>query len=121
MPDPIVIPLTRGSLQVDVNKITGGMSASEILFEVNRGARFVIFQYAVSVIIMSFRRNAPVQFVRAGESAAMKSLPFTGLSLLLGWWGIPWGFIYTPQVVYRNLKGGADITPVVIARLNPNS
>jgi hypothetical protein len=93
------------------------MSPQEVLFEVNRGARFVIYQYAVSVIIMSFRRNSPVQFVKAGENPALKSLPWTLLSLFLGWWGIPWGFIYTPQVLYKNLNGGVDVTSYVVAQL----
>jgi hypothetical protein len=93
---------------------TAGMSASEIAFEVNRGARFVVYQYCVSALIMTFKRNSSVQFVRAGESATVKGLPFTLLSLLLGWWGIPWGFIYTPQVIYKNLKGGVDVTSYVL-------
>ncbi len=95
----------------------GGMSPNEIVFEVNRGGRFVVFQYCFSIVIMSFRRNAEVKFVKAGESAAAKSLPYTLLSLVFGWWGIPWGFIFTPQVIYRNLKGGTDVTGYVLAQV----
>jgi hypothetical protein len=118
VPDPIRDRVARGAPKLNLAKITGGMQPSEIRFEVDRGARFVVYQYAVSVLIMSFRRNSDVQFVRANQSRAVKSLPWTGLSLFLGWWGIPWGFIYTPQVLYRNLKGGTDVTPAVIATLN---
>jgi len=32
------------------------------------------------------------------------------VSLLLGWWGLPWGLIWTPTVVYRNLRGGHATT-----------
>ena len=32
------------------------------------------------------------------------------MSALLGWWGFPWGFIYTPAVLVTNLKGGRDVT-----------
>ena len=93
---------------------TAGMSPNEIVFEVNRGGRFVVFQYCVSVVIITFKRSSAVKFVKAGESAAVKGLPYTLLSLIVGWWGIPWGFIYTPQVIYRNLKGGADVTANVL-------
>jgi len=102
-------------MALDLTRATAGMTPHEIVFEVNRGGRFVVYQYAVSVIIMSFKRNSPVVFVKAGENPAMKSLPWTALSAVFGWWGIPWGFIYTPQVLYRNLHGGRDITGPVVA------
>ncbi len=66
---------------------------------------------------MTFRRNSEVLFVKADESPASKGLPYTLMSVVLGWWGIPWGFIYTPQVIYRNLKGGTDVTANVLANL----
>ena len=28
------------------------------------------------------------------------------ITLLLGWWGIPWGPIRTVQALYINLRGG---------------
>ena len=39
-------------------KINGiqGMAADQLNFELQRGGRFVVFQYAISVIVMSFRR-----------------------------------------------------------------
>jgi len=102
-------------LALDLIKPTAGMTPQEIEFEISRGARFVVYQWAVSVLIMSFKRNSPVVYVKAGENAAMKSLPWTLLSFFVGWWGIPWGFIYTPQVIYKNLNGGADVTSYVLA------
>jgi hypothetical protein len=101
-------------MALDLITPTAGMTAHEVEFEIERGARFVVYQWAVSVLIMSFKRNSGVVYVKAGENAAMKSLPWTLLSLFLGWWGIPWGFIYTPQVIYKNLNGGADVTPYVL-------
>ncbi|SRR6266702_471935 len=95
---------------------TSGMSPQEITFEIQRGGRFVVYQYCVSLLIVTFKRNSPVKFIRAGESATAKGLPFTLLTAVFGWWGIPWGFIYTPQVLYKNLKGGTDITAAVLKR-----
>ncbi|HEY4380393.1 MAG TPA: hypothetical protein VGN01_08620 [Acidobacteriaceae bacterium] len=93
-----------------------GMSPEELSFELQRGGRFVVYQYCVSLLVVTFKRNSPVKFIRAGENAAVKGLPFTMLTLVLGWWGIPWGFIYTPQVIYKNLKGGTDITAALLNR-----
>jgi hypothetical protein len=94
-----------------------GMTPDEVVFEINRGARFIVYQYCFSIVIVSFKRSTSVQFVKVGESAVVKGLPWTALSAVFGWWGIPWGFIYTPQVLYKNLKGGVDVTPLVLAQL----
>ncbi len=96
-------------------KIQGieGLSQSEIDFELQRGAKFVLFQYCVSVVVLTFKRPSDIYFVRSNESATVKSLPFTLLSLVAGWWGIPWGPIYTIQSVYNNLNGGKDVTQQV--------
>jgi hypothetical protein len=32
------------------------------------------------------------------------------VSLLLGWWGVPWGLIYTPLTLWSNLSGGREVT-----------
>ena len=93
-----------------------GMSNDELTFEIQRGGRFVVYQYCISLLVITFKRNSSVKFIRAGENATVKGLPFTFLTLVLGWWGIPWGFIYTPQVIYKNLNGGIDVTE---ALLNP--
>jgi hypothetical protein len=92
------------------------MSPQELEFEIQRGGRFVVYQYCVSLLVVTFRRNSPVKFLRAGENATVKGLPFTLLTLVLGWWGIPWGLIYTPQIIYKNLNGGTDITAAVLNR-----
>jgi hypothetical protein len=89
------------------------LSQSEIEFELQRGAKFVLFQYCVSVVVLTFKRHSDIYFIRSGENAVVKGLPFTLLSLVAGWWGIPWGPIYTIQSLYKNLGGGRDVTQEV--------
>jgi hypothetical protein len=100
-------------------KIQGieGMKHGELEFELQRGAKFIIFQYCVSVIVLTFRRPSDIYFVRQGENALVKGLPFTLLSLVAGWWGIPWGPIYTIQSIYNNSCGGKDVTQAVVDSL----
>ena len=95
-----------------------GMTAGEIEHELQRGGRFVIFHYTISILVMTFRRPSDVYFVRAGESAVAKSLGFTLITLVAGWWGIPWGPIYTIGSFITNFKGGKDITQQVLASMN---
>ena len=89
-----------------------GMRAGEVDFEIGRGARFVPFQYCISIIVLTFRRASDIYFLRQGQSAVTKGLPFTLRSLVAGWWGIPWGPVYTIQSVYHNSRGGKDVTGV---------
>ena len=100
-------------------KIRGieGMRHGELDFEIQRGAKFVLFQYCISIIVLTFRRPSDIYFLRQGESAVVKGLPFTLLSLVAGWWGIPWGPIYTIQSVYNNSRGGKDGTQAVVNSL----
>src|SRR5712692_2712153 len=92
-----------------------GMTAGEINFELQRGAKFVLFQYCVSVLLVTYKRASNVYFLKPGESAFVKGLPFTVVSLVAGWWGFPWGPIYTFQSLVTNLSGGKDITKEVVA------
>jgi hypothetical protein len=101
-------------------KINGleGLTGEQIQAEIERGARFVIFQYCISVIVMTFKRPSEIYFVRAGESAFGKGVGFSLLSFVAGWWGIPWGPIYTIQSLWVNCTGGRDITHEVLASAN---
>ena len=94
-----------------------GMPANELQAELQRGARLVYFTYVFSVLVMSFRRGSAVYVVPPGESAVGTGLKYTGLSLLVGWWGIPWGIIWTIMAVVKNFQGGTDVTDQVLARM----
>ena len=90
-----------------------GMSPEHLAFELQRGGRFVQYQYCVSALVITFKRGTDIYFVPADHSAVFKGLGWTLLSLVAGWWGIPWGPIYTVQSLWYNLRGGHDMTPQV--------
>lgn len=94
------------------------MSPAELSFELQRGGKFVTYYYCISVIIITFRRGSHIYFIKAGESAVSKGLPWTLLTLLLGWWGIPWGPIWTIQSLTVNFGGGKDVTAAVVKSLS---
>jgi hypothetical protein len=93
------------------------MSDQQLAAEIRGGARIVTFQYCISVVVVTLKRSSDPYLVRRGESAFLKSLPWTAVSLVFGWWGIPWGFIYTPWSLIVNLSGGKDVTSVFAAQL----
>jgi len=47
-----------------------------------------------------------------------KGMGFTLLTLVAGWWGFPWGPIYSVQSIYSNLSGGKDVTKEIAATLS---
>src|SRR5437016_12950769 len=76
-----------------------------------------LFPYTTLFRSLTFRRPSDIYFLRQGENPVVKGLPFTLLSLVAGWWGIPWGPIYTIQSVYNNSRGGKDVTQSVVNSL----
>jgi hypothetical protein len=97
-------------------KIKGieGMTVADVHSDVARGGKFVIFQYCISILIMTFRRSSNIYFIRAGESAIGAGIKYTLLSLVLGWWGIPWGPIFTITALFTNFRGGKDVTKEIM-------
>ncbi len=97
----------------------GTKTPAELIMELQNGARLVVFHYCVSLLVVTFKRSSDVYLVKPGESALRKGMGYTLLSLLLGWWGIPWGLIYTLESIVINLQGGRDVTQEVVAALLP--
>ncbi len=95
-----------------------GLTTDQINRELESGGKFVVYQYTISILVMTFRRSSDVYFIRSGESATVKGLGFTFLSLILGWWGVPWGPIYTIGSIFNNLSGGKDVTSEIIQSVN---
>jgi hypothetical protein len=100
-------------------KIQGidGMSSDQLRFELQRSAKIVCYHYCVSIVVMTFRRSSDAYFIPAGENAVSRGLPWTLLTLALGWWGIPWGPIFSVQSLIVNFKGGKDITEEITAAM----
>jgi len=73
------------------------------------GGRLVVYEYCISFVVITLRRTSGIYHLRPGESGRLKGLPYTLLSLILGWWGIPWGILYTPLVVLTNWSGGRNV------------
>lgn len=87
-----------------------GLTRAEVVEQVQRGAKFVVFDYVISLCLITFRRSSEVLFVPAGKSVAVAGLPYCLLSFFFGWWGFPFGVVYTPIAIITNLAGGRDVT-----------
>ncbi len=101
-------------------KIKGieGMTVAQVQNEVANGGKFVLYQYCISIVVMSFKRPSAIYYIKGDESAVAKGLPFSLISLLLGWWGIPWGIIYTIGSFVTNFGGGKDVTAELMTSMH---
>jgi hypothetical protein len=100
-----------------INNIEG-LSTADINHELGNGAKFVVFQYCISLLVITFRRSSNIYFIKGGESTIKHSIGFTLLTFFLGWWGIPWGPIYSIGSLVTNISGGKDVTQGIINALN---
>ena len=96
-------------------------SGSHLQMELQKGAKFIVYQYCISLLVITFNRSSNIYFIKSEDNAVVKSLPFVLLSLVLGWWGIPWGPIFTIQSLWVNLRGGKDVTQEVLASMRSAS
>src|SRR6185437_5217708 len=85
--------------------------------------RTVVTQYqaCISFLVATTRFRSP-RLVVGSDKSEGTAIIYTLISALFGWWGFPWGFIYTPQAIYRNLRGGyrqtiAELLPTVDAEV----
>jgi hypothetical protein len=99
-------------------KNTEGLSTSQIRDLVNQGGSFVYYKFCISIIVMTFNRTSDIYFIRPGESKFTPGLGCFFANLILGWWGIPWGPIYTIGNLFNGLTGGTDVTNEIIGDIN---
>jgi len=98
--------------ELDVKGIEN-LSSEEIISEIKAGATFRIFTYCTSFIVVTYQKKSPIYFIKKDESTFSKGSEYFFISLILGWWGFPWGPIYTISSIFNILSGGENITPKI--------
>jgi hypothetical protein len=101
-------------------KNVDGLSAAQIREQVNQGGKFVMYKYCISILVMTFNNPTDVYFIAPGKSRFTPAIGFLICNLLLGWWGIPWGPIYTLGNIGSILSGGKDVTAEIMGSINQN-
>ena len=69
-----------------------------------------VSQYYLTISIIFFSVKVASRFYIIGsENTKVINGTYSLVTFLLGWWGIPWGPIYTIQSLVSNLRGGNRI------------
>jgi len=90
------------------------ITREELDAEIGRGARFVAYPFCFSYTLGTVKRRSVPHFIRKGESRCLPSLRYVLCSLLLGWWGLPWGPFFTFETIMVSLTGGENLTDEVM-------
>lgn len=90
------------------------MTGSQLPAAIASGARFVRFKRAFSFVILTTYSTTPAIYLPGGNSGAGPAWQNSLFTMLLGWWGIPWGPIRSIQALLTNAKGGIDVTGDVL-------
>lgn len=98
-------------------KNTEDLTRTDMARELEQGAQFVIFQYCISLLVVTLKRNSNIYFVKAGEKGMKYGFKYTLLTFVMGWWGIPWGPIYSIGSIAMNIAGGKIVTKEVLASM----
>ncbi len=67
--------------------------------------RATVFQYVVSVLIVSFKRGGGAGIL-CSNCRLSRAISYSIGSLLLGPWGLPWGLLWTIEALAANFSGG---------------
>lgn len=67
--------------------------------------RLHVYETVLSFLIVTVR--LPSRYVIAGSDAPLR-LGCTAFSLAFGWWGIPWGPLWTGKAIVGNLRNGKN-------------
>lgn len=78
-------------------------------FRTSSGGRYVQFSYTISLGIVTFTNYSEPIHIERDEGTFGKGLKYTIISLLFGWWGIPFGPIFTVVSVIENCTGGREL------------
>lgn len=99
----------------------GDRSVAEVQHLVGQGGKFVIYSYCISILVMTFKRGTDVFFIPPGQGRVGPGIPYVLISFFFGWWGFPFGLIYTPMAIIQNLSGGKDVTHEMMSALGASA
>lgn len=94
-----------------------GLNVSQIQAIVDDGGRFVFFPYTVSVVLATFKKASSIYLIRPNENSLKYSYKHVLTNAVAGWWGLPWGPVYTIGAIYQHMKGGKDVTDEIMSEL----
>lgn len=95
----------------------------EIKQKILNGYRFKTYQYCLSPFALAQRRFSPAYLVTDAlpNQYTGVRIMYNILSLIFGWWSIPYGPIRTIESIILNNRGGLDVTEDILLNITDDS
>ncbi|RYM34554.1 hypothetical protein ERX46_04050 [Brumimicrobium glaciale] len=85
----------------------------------NNGGSFVTYQWIIPLpLFYPVRRLSKVYFIPKDGNQAKYAKKYNIISLIIGWWGLPFGPIFVNRSVRLNNNGGVDVTEDIYLNLD---
>lgn len=95
------------------------MQLDELKKVINQGGRFIVFPYCISLIFaITLKRLSPAILITSDEEYRDRAKPYRAISLVFGWWCIPWGPMRTLQFLKQIKNGALDVTSDIMLNLD---
>jgi hypothetical protein len=94
------------------------MTIDELMLDIDKGWKFVVFSYVFSIIILTFKRPTQMYYIKSQEWALKRSFPYIISTSLLWWWWVPWWPIYSIWSLYDNLRWWTNVTESILSNLS---
>ena len=107
---------TQEGSRLPSEEVTAEPLACSSCGRVTAQPRYIILFEVKSFLVVTFR--TPIQGIFCPACAEKKALRASVVTWLLGWWGFPWGLIYSPHALFWAFLGGrrpADVNARVLA------
>lgn len=69
----------------------------------------VRYPYVVSLVVVTFRFLSRPHRPQSADGRYLRGVPYLLVSMLFGWWGVPWGPLHTWRAVWDCLNGGLEV------------
>ncbi len=92
------------------------LQKGELELYLQGGAKFVIFDYCISVLVITATGHSDIYLIRQNEEAWRQGLFYSIVSLFFGWLALPFGPVTTTRCLINNFRGGHDVTTQVVAK-----
>lgn len=92
----------------------GGVARGQIV--VRPETELMVYEAASSFFVVTLRLRSRM-FLAGEREAGTARWMYSLASLIFGWWGIPWGPIWTIGAVVRNARGGHRLRVADLLRL----
>ncbi len=68
----------------------------------------VRYPYVISLVVVTLRYESRVHRPRTADGRYLRAVPYLFATLLLGWWGVPWGPLLSARAIWDCLCGGHE-------------